>query len=114
VDAFSLRGALELVDGDAALLAMLADSFIQSSAELRSRLEQALTSGEPLAVNRAAHALKGAAGIFVARPLTTAALSLEKSAAEGETASFQPLAEIVFLEMERLLAALRPLCSPAA
>ncbi|HKY75888.1 MAG TPA: Hpt domain-containing protein, partial [Acidimicrobiia bacterium] len=68
---------LERVDGDGALLAELVDLFVADSSGLILALQAAVDAGDPAALERAAHTLKGSAGNFGPSRLAELAFELE-------------------------------------
>jgi signal transduction histidine kinase/DNA-binding response OmpR family regulator len=70
-DAFVRR-----IGGDASLGREMAAAFVADASRLRDDLTKAVASGQPGAIEAAAHAIKGAASLFDAHPTVTLALQL--------------------------------------
>ncbi len=71
------EAALEQLDGNAALLQNLIGVFYIEAPKLMTDIQQAIAQEDTLALQRAAHTLKGSATIFAAQPVAAAALRLE-------------------------------------
>jgi len=69
--------ALQLADGDEALLAELISLFLQRRELLLSRIDAAIEAGDPVLLDDAAHAFKGAVNQCCAEPVRRRALALE-------------------------------------
>jgi PAS domain S-box-containing protein len=91
--AFDLPAALEYVGGDKALVREMAAVFLAEAPKMLEALEQAAGAGDPVALKRAAHSLKGATGAVGGRATYEAALRLEQRAAGGDLAGIGPLVE---------------------
>ncbi|HKD35511.1 MAG TPA: response regulator, partial [Pirellulales bacterium] len=83
---FDSAEALRQVGGDRALLAELSAAFRTESQSLMVQIREAITTGDAAALRRAAHTLKGAAGVFGARAAYDIAKHLESLAAAGDMA----------------------------
>ncbi len=101
-----LASALDLLDGDAALLGVVLDTYAEDMplkrAALRSGLER-LKAGEQQAqadLRLAAHSLRSASASIGAQPASKAAEALEQAAAEGADAL---RLELLILGLDRLL-----------
>jgi signal transduction histidine kinase/CheY-like chemotaxis protein/HPt (histidine-containing phosphotransfer) domain-containing protein len=68
---------LRRLDGDAQLLGELIEIFLADSDSLVQQVSDAVTSQDPVALERAAHKLNGTVSIFGSRPVMQAALALE-------------------------------------
>ncbi len=82
--ACNLAAALERLDGDAELLAMLIAVYQEDSGELLSRLDVAIEARDAAGAERAAHSLKGLASNFDGFPAVEAALVIETAARQGD------------------------------
>jgi len=94
--------ALQLADGDEALLAELISLFLQRRELLLSRIDAAIEAGDPVLLDDAAHAFKGAVNHFCAEPVRRRALALES---KGKNSDLDGAAEIfqeLKVESERL------------
>lgn len=75
-----LGGALKRVDGDHALLQLLAKSFLKTGPQLIERISGAITTRDPKKLATAAHTLKGSAALFDAHTLVRTAENVETAA----------------------------------
>jgi two-component system, sensor histidine kinase and response regulator len=91
VDALSAR-----VGGDTAVLHEIIGLFLEDAPVLIGTLRVGLATSDAVAVNAAAHTLKGAAGNFDATGITTLAQRLESRNREGDVAA----ARLTFEELE--------------
>jgi two-component system sensor histidine kinase/response regulator len=91
---------LEGVGGDRRLLREMIRIFQADSPEQVSAIAKGLTRKDPVAVQRAAHALKGAIGNFQCEKAFETARKIEQSAAEGNLRA----AKQVFAELNREMA----------
>ncbi len=89
--AFDSAAALKQVGGDRALLAELAAAFHAESQSLLTQLREAIATRDPAKLRRAAHTLKGAAGVFGAQSAYDSARQLEDL---GRSADFSGANEI--------------------
>lgn len=110
--AFDRAAAVERLGGDEALFADVAGVFLGDAPKLMSELRAAVADGDALAVQRAAHGLKGAAGYVGAGPTAAAAAVLEKIGAGGDLSAAPPALERLGAEVERLLVALEHVPTP--
>jgi two-component system, sensor histidine kinase and response regulator len=94
--AFDSTVALRQVGGDRALLAELAAAFRGESRTLMTQLREAITAGDAAKLRRAAHTLKGAAGVFGAEAAFDTAMRVESLAAAGDLSKVGEL----FAELE--------------
>jgi CheY-like chemotaxis protein len=72
-----MASALARIDGNVTLLKELVALFFEELPEMLTALREAVTAGDALAIERAAHKLKGSVGNFAATPTFEAALKLE-------------------------------------
>jgi HPt (histidine-containing phosphotransfer) domain-containing protein len=77
-EAFSMTEALEHVEGDLDLLREMADLFLDEVDNMTRAIEQSITAGDPVALQHAAHTLKGSVSNFAAHAATEASFALEK------------------------------------
>ena len=80
---FDRASLLDRVDGDADLLGVIIDIFLEDAPNALRAIETARAAGDAPALRLAAHALKGAAANISAEALRAAAHELESLAAEG-------------------------------
>ncbi len=92
--------------GDTELLAELIPLFCEDFPQLLENMRAALDTGDPIALKKCAHALKGSVGNFSAYPAYRAALRVEKIAADGNLAAAGEAVENLEREMRRLEAEL--------
>lgn len=104
--AFDRAAALDRMEGDEDLLAELSGIFVEDAREQLARIRAAVAANDAAALQKSAHALKGAASNFHAAPTVAAALALEKlgraEVLEGVDATFATLE----IELARLVEAL--------
>jgi two-component system, sensor histidine kinase and response regulator len=93
---FDSAAALRTVGGDRALLAELATAFHTESQSLLTQLREAIATRDPAKLRRAAHTLKGAAGVFGAQSAYEMARQLEDL---GRSADFSQ-ADGIFATLE--------------
>ncbi|CAN7442589.1 Hpt domain-containing protein [Phenylobacterium sp. LjRoot225] len=98
--------ALENVDGSEDLLIELAGLFIEECPEMMRQVRAAIDAGDGLALQRAAHSLKGSARIFATAAATEAARRLEVMGAGGDLSGADGGWNALRLEIDRLTAAL--------
>ncbi len=106
---FDRTAALERVDGDRGLLAEIAGIFLTDISAMLQSVKAAHAAGDPNALARAAHRIKGSVLTFAAGPSSDAALALEQLGRTGTIAGGEPLVRTLELELDRLSAALKPL-----
>ncbi len=108
---FNREAALERVEGDEEFLAEVVELFLTDSMTRMNEIRAAVAADDGPRLQRAAHALKGAAGYLAAESTCAAALRLEEIGASGDC-SFAPAAlELLERELQHLSLALSP--SPA-
>lgn len=93
---------LARVDGDEQIFAELCDIFLDDAPKRLAAIRAALEAGNAAALRAAAHAFKGAAGVFDAEQIVALARRLEVIGAEGNL----PDGEAVWAELETLSFAL--------
>jgi CheY-like chemotaxis protein/HPt (histidine-containing phosphotransfer) domain-containing protein len=107
--------ALEHVGGDPELLRELTDVFLQDCPRMMEEARDALQAGDILKLKRAAHSIKGAAGILGGKLVFEAALRLETIARQGELGQAEPAWEALRQAVEQLQVALTaPRPAPSA
>ncbi len=98
--------ALKLCGGDQDQLRVLAQSLLDESSKLMIDMERAIEAREAKIVQRSAHTLKSSAGVFGAKNVFEASLSIEMIAKEGRLDRVKaPLTELKY-EVARLATAL--------
>jgi two-component system, sensor histidine kinase and response regulator len=102
--AFDREAALEKVGGDVNLLSELASLFLGNLDLMLARVREAAARGDALALERAAHALKGSVGNFAADEAYQAALDVEYYARQGLLGGAAEACE----RLERAIGRLRP------
>lgn len=78
------KGAVALLGGDEALLRQLASTFLESEPGMRAAVRAGVEGEDALAVEEAAHKLRGALGNFAAHAAHDWAKRLEHLAASGD------------------------------
>ena len=101
---------LERVEGDRALLAELVGLFLQDCPRLLAGIREAVARGDAKALERAAHACKGAVSNFAAPAATAAALRMEQMSREGNLAQAAEGCAALEAEIERLNPVLEEFC----
>ena len=97
------------VDGNARLLHKIIGLFFENYPRLLSAIQQAVAGGDPEALGRAAHTLKGEVGNFAAKNAFAAALRLEKMGCQGDLSLGQEAASELEHEISLLRIALTEL-----
>jgi len=77
---------MEQFDGDEELFAEIAELFIEDAPKQMTRIREAVAKGDALALNRAAHALKGSVSNFGVEAVYDLARSMEIM---GDESDFQ-------------------------
>ena len=98
----NLVAALDHIGGDRELLAEVAGLFLENSPRLMVKIKEAVETGNPYELERAAHALKGSASNFAAESTVEAALRLETMGRSMELAGVQEAYRALESEMGRL------------
>ena len=100
--AFNLDEALQQVDGDRDLLAEIAAIFLSDAPAMMADVAAAVAAGDPAAVSRTAHQLKGSILAFGAAAAAAAAFSLEQSGRAGDLTMARAEVELLGAEIDRL------------
>jgi len=100
------NAALERVEGDAVLLAELANLFVGDCPQMQASIHEALEHGDSDALARAAHTVKGSVANFAAGQAFEAALNLEQTARRGDLTSAAGAVEALDGALEELCEAL--------
>ena len=102
VKVFDEEKALEGLGGDRHLLTELCSTFIEQAPELKQSVSKAVQQGNAKDISRAAHTIKGSAGIFSAAPVFNAALHLEQLGRTNDLAHADEAWKTLNWELERL------------
>ena len=102
----NLAAALERVGGDRELLEEVAQLFLDTSPNLFAQIGHAVETRDTVALERAAHTLKGSVGNFGADAAFQAAFRLEKMGRSGNLTGVDEAYHALETEMERLRPAL--------
>jgi len=111
---FDLAAATARVQGDVALLAEMAQVFLDNRERLLLDVWEAVGAREAQALERAAHALKGAVGHFGAEPAFEVARRLEMAGRSGDLTQADELLGMLEAELARLSQALSGLTQERA
>jgi two-component system sensor histidine kinase/response regulator len=103
---FSATDALRKVGGDRALLEELAGAFRAESQTLLNQLRDAIETNDAAGVRRAAHTLKGAAGVFGAYSACETAKQLESAGTSDDLSQAAEWFATLQAEIEQLNSAL--------
>jgi HPt (histidine-containing phosphotransfer) domain-containing protein len=95
--------ALVRCGGRAEVLDELAGTFVVEGPQLVARIGEALSRGDAAALRLAAHALKGAAGLFGAQAVEAQARTLEGLGRDGALGDAPAAAEALRHEVDALL-----------
>ncbi len=98
--------ALEHVGGDLELLRELIDVFLQECPRMMEEARDALRTADILKLKRAAHSIKGAAGILGGKMVFETALRLETIARQGDLSQAEPAWKALRQAVEQLQDAL--------
>lgn len=100
---------LSQLEGDEQLLRELIDTFFAESGSLLQHVLDAVSSRDAVALNHAAHKLKGTVSIFGCQPASAAAAVLETMGRNGDLTRAEDAGAQLKQQMEALEAALRQL-----
>jgi PAS domain S-box-containing protein len=112
--ALDRAAALARVEGDSELLAEMAALFVDDCPSMLSAVREGIARQDARLLERASHALKGAAGNFSAQAAVDAALTLEMTARRKDFARAQLDYGVLKEALEHLTAALAGLSQEAA
>src|SRR5215470_14137761 len=84
---FDLSKALDRVEGDLELLQEMADLFLEEYPHMLEEIGRAITGGDALALQHAAHTLKGSVSNFAADRATETSFVLEKMGRQHDLAN---------------------------
>jgi two-component system sensor histidine kinase/response regulator len=100
---------LALSEGDPEFLREVKEVFLESSSELLGAIQEAIIQGNAIALERSAHALKGAVSNFGAKGAAEAALTLEKLGHENNLSGAEEVYARLKAEIENIIPALSTL-----
>jgi HPt (histidine-containing phosphotransfer) domain-containing protein len=103
---FDAEAALDRLDGDEELFAMLITVFQQDSVQLFDQLTSNLAKGSLREAERAAHSLKGLAANFDADKATEVAFAIEQLARAGISDGLDRRSQELNAQLEKLRTAL--------
>jgi len=106
-EVFDPEAALARVDGEMEFLKEIVELSLGDWPQRRSEIRAAIDRGDPVALERAAHSLKGSVGNFGARLAFEAAFTLEKMGSAGDLTHAEEAYAALGKELERLETALR-------
>jgi PAS domain S-box-containing protein len=106
IDTAALR---EFADGDEDLVREFTDLFLETSHDLLTAVRDAIARGDARALEHAAHSIRGAASVLVARDACERAQRLELMGRANDLAGAHPLCAELEREIARVEAALRGL-----
>jgi signal transduction histidine kinase/CheY-like chemotaxis protein/HPt (histidine-containing phosphotransfer) domain-containing protein len=101
--------ACDGLGGDLELLRELAQDFLDDAPKLLATIHAALTASDRAVLERAAHALKGAVGVFSAPAAFDAALRVENMARDGDLDGALSMTTVLERELLRVREALTEL-----
>jgi two-component system sensor histidine kinase/response regulator len=108
-----IQELLQRVDGDRDLLLEVARMFLEDVPLLMENVRQSASTRDARALERAAHALKGACANFSAAGAVSAASVLEQSGRRQDLEQLDERLHAVEHEVERLCRALTALVEPS-
>jgi HPt (histidine-containing phosphotransfer) domain-containing protein len=100
---------LERVGGDVEFLQEIAGLVAEDCPKLLTQIRSAISTGDPAAVEHAAHTLKGSVSNFGAEPARQAALRLEMLGRSGDLAQAPEACSVLEQEVQRFTHALTAL-----
>jgi two-component system sensor histidine kinase/response regulator len=109
LDAERLSMLRDLDDGDGVLLASIADEFSAEAARQLDRVREGLAEGDPQAVERAAHSIKGSSANLGATRLAELTGHLEALGRARALGSAAEVVDEIAVELEKVLVALAQL-----
>ena len=108
---FDREQLLERVDHDTELLEEIIELFLEDYPNLLDGIRRAVQSGDSHSLERAAHALKGSVGNFMADRTYEAAFRLEKMGRQGNMERAPDACRALEAELDRLAPALKALAA---
>ncbi|MCE5314820.1 MAG: response regulator [Armatimonadota bacterium] len=110
---FDLNSALARLDGDRLLFQEITGLFLDDCPRLASAIREAITNQDSNALERSAHALKGAVSNFSSGPAFDLSLKLERTGRSGDMSEAESIFESLEIEVAHLVSALNSLDSAA-
>ncbi len=102
-----LQGLRELGEGDQDFLGELIDIYLEDSARLMARIEEAIRQGNADQVREAAHTLKGSSGNLGAVAFSKVCLEMEMAGRAGDLTKAAQLFPAFLSDYQRVCAALK-------
>ena len=99
--------ALERAGGDEDLFGELVAIFLDEAPGALAQVHDAVSSGDPEAITRTAHALRGSLGVLAADDAVRAAQSVETLSRSGDLQGVQETVAVLAIEIQRLTTALQ-------
>jgi protein-histidine pros-kinase len=112
--AFDERELLERVDNDWDFLAQTVQMLVEDGRALMDEVRKAAAAGDPAAVGRAAHTLKGMTSNFCAPAAQASALAVERLGKGGDLSAAPPALAALEQHLESLIADLNDLLAKKA
>jgi PAS domain S-box-containing protein len=103
------EAAVKHFEGDIELMKEIADMFLEESPILMGTMREALSRCDSIALERAAHTVKGSVGNFAAKPAFQAAQRVEQIGRDGNMSEAEEAYKALEDELERLRPALTAL-----
>jgi len=107
VDLAKLRKTRELMEAVPGAWGQMVEAFIEQGTRAMQTFEAAGPGGDRPAITRAAHELKGSAGMIGASTLAQVASELEQAAKAGSMAECRRLVEAIRLELDAAAVVMR-------
>ena len=104
---WSLKSALEAVDGDKDLLIIVINAFLGECDDLLQQMNKAIESNELPILRRAAHTIKGATRIFDSKNVFELSRQIEHAAAENQKVDYANLGLQLQKQLDQLKAELK-------
>ena len=108
---FDRRVLLERTESDVELIRALVTVFLSDNPSLLGKIERALSAGDAAELERAAHTIKGALGVFGAEPARARAERMERMGRDGAVRDAAPELDELSSEVQALERDLRALLS---
>jgi two-component system sensor histidine kinase/response regulator len=103
---FDHAGLLDRVEGDTELLREIVELFLADCPRMLAEVQAAIGAGDPVALKRSAHTLKGAAANFGATAAVALSLELETIGKSGEVSGAGAVGERLEVALTMLRTAL--------
>jgi len=105
---------MERTEGDGGLLAEMVGFFLQDYPRLLAAMREAIAGGDPHALERAAHTLKGSVSNFAASTVAAVALRLEQMGRQGDLTGAEERCTVLEKELDHLKISLIEICQEIA